>query len=173
MGRMVHTVTGVECSICGETMDNEGIDKFTEAQDANGAINYFVEKNLATLPDLDKARKACRYVNSWEYGNVKENITLGTYQKKAMCTGSNAQFVAICKAAGLEAQTVDVNSFLANHVITKVKIDGEWLYADATAGGGIFGFKLVTEDGFDLWCDYMDGIVTDEEYDNWMPDYER
>lgn len=78
---------------------------------------------------------------------------------------------------GIKAERVDMQQYgIEDHTAAYVWIDGEQHFADATPGAqGLMGSQDViwTMNGLDLYLDYLDWYVTEEEFDEWMPAEER
>lgn len=163
------------CS-CGEVIQAEDYDilRNTEESMQVDVMNAWIAKNITPdMPDIEKARKAMAEMNSWAY--AYENKGLSCLAKTATCLGGNTAFAEYCSAMGIRAEVFSAGQYVGgDHFLTYVYINGEKLIADATPSGGIMGAgSLWTEDGLWLYCDLLDGIITDEEFEQWITAEER
>ena len=172
-------VDGWECSKCGETINTADYDELTKANNAASETikQAWIAKNITEgMTELEKVKAILNELHFWHYGSVPGLPT--NISRTTMCGGANKAFVEYCAAVGIRAEQVDASKELhvPDHYIAYVWIDGEQYVADATPEShGLMGTQDIvwTMDGYDLYLDYLDGIVTDEEFDEWMPGYER
>ena len=167
-------VDGWECSKCGETINTADYDELTKANDiASETIKQaWIAKNItADMTDSEKVRAILNEIHSWAYGATSDNMP-ANISHKTMCGGGNAMFVDYCKALGIRAEIFNASKDLnvSEHFISYVWIDGEQCVADATPTGGIV--DVWTMDGYYLYLDYLDGYVTNEEFDQQIAAYE-
>ena len=163
------------CS-CGETISAEDYDALRSTEEAvqSQVMNAWIAKNItAGMSDLEKAKKAAAEMNSWAY--AYENKGISCLAKTATCLGGNTAFAEYCNAMGIRAEVFSAGQYVGgDHHLTYVYVNGEKLVADATPGGGITGpGTLWTEEALSLYCDLLDGIITDEEYEAQIGQYER
>lgn len=172
-------VDGWECSKCGETINTADYEELTKSNNAASETikQTWVAKNItANMTELEKVKAILNELHFWHYGSVPGLPT--NISRTTMCGGANKAFVEYCAAVGIRAEQVDASKELhvPDHYIAYVWIDGEQYVADATPEShGLMGTQDIvwTMDGYDLYLDYLDGIVTDEEFDQYMPGYER
>lgn len=161
---------------CGETITGSGYGKLAQANlDLSDTImNAWISKNITPgMTELEKAKAVYHEITSWTYGET-QGYEIANVSRKADCLGSSRMFEKYCAAIGVRAEPFDATQLLGveKHWMSYVWIDGEQCVADPTAGGGYFPDTIITLEGFDLFLDWLDGYVTDEEYDMWIGDYE-
>lgn len=112
------------------------LDLNTQRQKANAIYNW-VTRNIAYDPD-----------GMWRMSSSDEDIVVKTLRTgKAVCSGYAALFSELCKAAGMQAVTIDGyakdwmtdngdEQYIPRHEWSAVKIDGKWELVDATWGAG-------------------------------------
>ena len=165
---------------CGETLTAEGYDKLYENNTkASKEImeNWIAQNITADMTDLQKVKAVINEIKTWEYSYTDAAYTSANITRKGVCESGNRMFVRYCEAMGIKAERVDMQQYgIEDHTAAYVWIDGEQHFADATPGAqGLMGSQDViwTMDGLDLYLDCLNGIVTDEEFDEYMPGYEK
>ena len=172
-------VNSWECSKCGETIDPGSHEELVKANNATSETikQAWIAKNItANMTELEKVKAILNELHFWHYGSVPGLPT--NISRTTMCGGGNAMFVDYCKALGIRAEIFDASKDLnvPEHFMSYVWVDGEQYVADATPEShGLMGTQPIiwTMDGYDLYLDYLDGYVTEEEFDEWMPAEER
>lgn len=165
---------------CGETLTAEGYDKLYENNTkASKEImeNWIAQNITAGMTDLQKVKAVINEIKTWEYSYTDAAYTSANITRKGVCESGNRMFVRYCEAMGIKAERVDMQQYgIEDHTAAYVWIDGEQHFADATPGAyGLMGSQDViwTMDGLDLYLDCLNGTVTEEEFNEYMPGYER
>lgn len=169
-----------ECSSCGEKIYPGDYDIMAESNKnaADEIRRAWIAANITPdMPDIEKARKALMEITSWEYGACPA-YTQAEISHIDVCSGGNNTFVQFCRDMGIQAEVFPAfeYTFQKDHFMSYVYIDGEKLVADATPGGhGSMGTsgEMWTEDGFWTYCDLCDGIITEDEFAEWIEDFIR
>lgn len=175
-----HIVECYKCP-CGETITAEGYATLCENNKkvSEEIMNNWIAQNItAGMTDLQKVKAVISEMKTWEYGTPPQaSYVMPNIERKGVCEDGNRTFVRYCEAMGIKAEYVDMDKYgISDHACAYVWIDGEQHFADATPGEhGLMGSQDViwTMDGLDLYLDCLNGIVTNEEFDQYMPGYER
>ena len=174
-------ITAVKCKNCDETISAEDYDvlRNTERSMQAELMNAWIAGNITSgMTDLEKVKKAMAEMNSYTHVSTipsDEQTYVSCLSRIGSCLGGNGMFADYCKAMGINAEVFSAGQYVGgDHYLTYVYVNGEKLIADATPGGGITGpGTLWTEDALWLYCDLLDGNISDEEYEAQIGQLER
>jgi len=175
-GIMAGVRTGYRCA-CGEEISQENYDRLVTAnrEASDKIMQAWIAKNItAGMSELDKVKAVLAEIQGWTYAADFPAYAPSNVSRKGDCITGNTAFGKYCSAAGIQTEIFFAGDMVnaGNHYMSYVWIDGEKCVVDATPIGTI-NIIVYTEEGFNLYCSWVHGDVTNEEYAAQIDQYLR